>query len=573
MNMLYFFIAIILIVVGIYLALMYFQHTYKKVLIEQQKQVTAVLENSLEGTFADLNKLNLTGDSLTELEKLEKSYRYLMNRQLPEISEFILALHKKLTQFKVFGFKRELSILNRDLEGAQSTYADIKQRLDLIIEDTKAQQAVVAELKDKYQDIRKQLLAKNESYGPALDELENRLTQLEYDFDQYVEITLSGDYVKAQQPMQQLEEQTAQMEVALTIIPELQHKLVSVFPIQLAELKAGVEQLTSEYYGFTQDLLATIADIETKCQVNHEQIKTLDVEQAQELNQQIVIDIDGVYDAVEKEYVARQVVESNEKQLNEFIEHAQKQEQNLLVELDRLQQNYTLSHQELEKAHKLEQEIKIIEKQYLKFHERTEDAVFVYSILKAEQEEMFANLKQIEETQKNISDSVADLWQEEKDAQARIQNFDIEIHRMQRDIEKLNLPGLTEEYMDYFYKVSREITTLEEDLNHVKIDMDQITKDLINTQSDLDFLGDKTKEIIDSSILAEELMQYSNRYRTRHPEVAKAYNTALELFNRKYDYVAALDTISQAVDAVEPGAFDRIAQNYEEREQTRYPLN
>ena len=80
--------------------------------------------------------------------------------------------------------------------------------------------------------------------------------------------------------------------------------------------------------------------------------------------------------------------------------------------------------------------------------------------------------------------------------------------------------------------------------------MDEITKSLINTQSDLDILGEKTDELISSSILTEEILQYSNRYRNRYPDVAAAYNQAVQLFEKEYEYVKALDTISHAVDKV-----------------------
>lgn len=100
---------------------------------------------------------------------------------------------------------------------------------------------------------------------------------------------------------------------------------------------------------------------------------------------------------------------------------------------------------------------------------------------------------------------------------------------MKREIEILNLPGLPNDYIEYFFKVGREIESLDQDLNKIQIDMEQIARDLINTQSDLDVLAQKTQEIIDSSTLTEAMLQYSNRYRTRYPEVASAYAHAVEL--------------------------------------------
>jgi Negative regulator of septation ring formation len=124
------------------------------------------------------------------------------------------------------------------------------------------------------------------------------------------------------------------------------------------------------------------------------------------------------------------------------------------------------------------------------------------------------------------------------------------------------LPGLTKEYLDYFYRVSDEIEQLDQDINKIQINMDEITKTMINIQADVDVLGEKTNDIIASSSLAELLLQYANRYRVRYPEVAHASAEAYELFNHKFDYAASLEKIATAVNKVEPGAYKRIEDEY-----------
>ena len=173
------------------------------------------------------------------------------------------------------------------------------------------------------------------------------------------------------------------------------------------------------------------------------------------------------------------------------------------------------------------------------------------------------------EEQKQISESVSDLFEEEKEAVAAVQGFDNDIHRLKREVENLNLPGLPSDYVEYFFKVGDEIEQLDRDLNKIQLDMEQIAHDLINTQSDLDVLAQKTQEIIDSSALTEEMLQYANRYRNKYPEVAAAYAQAYELFAREYDYMSALDTISEALETVEPGCYKRIENNYKDSAQRR----
>lgn len=81
-------------------------------------------------------------------------------------------------------------------------------------------------------------------------------------------------------------------------------------------------------------------------------------------------------------------------------------------------------------------------------------------------------------------------------------------------------------------------------------------------QSDLDILKEKTTDLIDSSQLAEQLIQYANRYRMSHDDVAAASDEAQRLFDEDYNYAKSLESIATVLDRVEPGSYKRLEDNY-----------
>jgi septation ring formation regulator len=85
---------------------------------------------------------------------------------------------------------------------------------------------------------------------------------------------------------------------------------------------------------------------------------------------------------------------------------------------------------------------------------------------------------------------------------------------------------------------------------------------LIMIQSDLDILTEKTNDLIDSAQLAEQLIQYANRYRMTHEEVSTASQEAQRLFDEDYDYAKSLETIATVLDEVEPGSYKRLEDRY-----------
>lgn len=572
--MVIFLISLIIIALVIYLGVYLFKRHKAKQIEVYQAKVNEITENSLEKELAEISKLNLSGDSLTEFEKADKDYREIVNRKLPEISELLNDL-RELNQHYQFGrTNHELKDVDEKLSGTAAQFEKIKEELKNIRKVTEEHQKAVEELSEKYKDLRKTLLAKSFSFGPSSDKLEEQLGELEQQFNDYTKLMESGDYVKSAKPLSDLQDATAEMEEKVEKIPPIFKNLKSVFPDQLKELNSAVDQLLKEKYVFHEDLKKKLADIQKMVDKNFENLKKVDLKNATKLDEKLTTEIDKVYDEIDQEYRARKVVEKNYNYYQDFVEHAERQEHELLIDLDRLSQNYELTHNEFEDAHDLQVQIQAIRKDFDSFTKQRSEGV-IYSDELKRQKDNIDKLTKIEKKQKEINDGVSNLWKEEKEAQKAVQGFDLEIHRMRRDVEKLNLPGLSREYTDYFFKVSDEIENLDDALGQIQINMDEITKALINTQSDLDVLGDKTKEIIDCATLSEEFLQYANRYRTRYPEVEEAYKKASQLFNKEYNYVDALDTISNAVEEVEPGAYKRITDDYESREQAQrqYPMN
>lgn len=572
--MVIFLISLIIIALVIYLGVYLFKRHKAKQIEVYQAKVNEITENSLEKELAEISKLNLSGDSLTEFEKVDKDYREIVNRKLPEISELLNDL-RELNQHYQFGrTNHELKDVDEKLSGTAAQFEKIKEELKNIRKVTEEHQKAVEELSEKYKDLRKTLLAKSFSFGPSSDKLEEQLGELEQQFNDYTKLMESGDYVKSAKPLSDLQDATAEMEEKVEKIPPIFKNLKSVFPDQLKELNSAVDQLLKEKYVFHEDLKKKLADIQKMVDKNFENLKKVDLKNATKLDEKLTTEIDKVYDEIDQEYRARKVAEKNYNYYQDFVEHAERQEHELLIDLDRLSQNYELTHNEFEDAHDLQVQIQAIRKDFDNFTKQRSEGV-IYSDELKRQKDNIDKLTKIEKKQKEINDGVSNLWKEEKEAQKAVQGFDLEIHRMRRDVEKLNLPGLSREYTDYFFKVSDEIENLDDALGQIQINMDEITKALINTQSDLDVLGDKTKEIIDCATLSEEFLQYANRYRTRYPEVEEAYKKASQLFNKEYNYVDALDTISNAVEEVEPGAYKRITDDYESREQAQrqYPMN
>ena len=323
--------------------------------------------------------MTFSGDSLSEFEAVEHSYYALVNQQLPEISEYLNKLQAELEQYRFWKINGELKQNEAQVAKAQQQYEQLKLELAEIKQTAEIHKKAIGELKEEYQKIRKTLLAKNFSYGPSIDELEKELATLEKDFDEYSKVTEEGDYAKSSELLEKLKQQTRLLKIALKKLPPIYRNLKNIFPEQLQELKAGYSKLQAEKYGFKKDLAKHLEAIEQKCKENEANLKQADVPKAEALDQQIADMIDEAYEIMENEYNAKLKVTRQEKHLADFIEHAKHQEKELLIELDRLSQNYTLNHNEMEEAHALNEQLKKIDKNFTAYMQAKPKDVIVYS--------------------------------------------------------------------------------------------------------------------------------------------------------------------------------------------------
>lgn len=508
-------------------------------------------------------KMSLTGESLEEFKQLQTSFDQIRNEQFKAIDELADNIAREIKGINVIKTQSDVKMLDNLVNVAQHDVTQTRETLnDFKKIDQKHRQAV-SKLEKKYQELRKQLLSQNFKFGDSIDNLEDELSKLEDEFDKFSTLTTNGDHASAKEILAALEVNTNHLESLISVIPGLYKKLQSDYADQLAELKAGYTKLVGDDFNFNDGNIETqIANVETQRVAVLGKLADLDVDAVTKADETIERQIDHLYELMQTEIDARPQVTEIMPQVSKFIIHAQNQNHELMLELDRLGQNYTLDHGELETARELGEQIRQLEKDYQNDLNAIEAKQAVDSDILARQQEALVQLEQIEKQQTEINDSVSGLQNDERRAKETLRQFAIDIHGIKRHIEGLNLPGLPKAYLEYFFVVSDEIKKLDSDINKIKINMEDITKQLLIVQSDLETLEEQTNDVKDSAQLAERLLQYANRLRENNAEVEAAVQKAQKLFDEDYDYSASLETIATVLDKVEPGSYKRLEDNY-----------
>lgn len=549
---------VILIILG---GIVWYQH---RVLKQIQGMVVAcqqLHDKKIEEQLKQADQLQLTGDAKQEFDKLRSRYNDKIVPQLKAIRETGQDLQQAARTTKLLTISGPVNDLRTDLAAVTTALQQVEQSLQHIERQSKTHRQAIDRIKKNYQKFHQQLNEKSFEYGDSVKKLNEKLTELEKQYDHFVELTRKGDQDAAQEVLTDLQQDNLKLATQIKRVPPLYKPLVTEFPDQLQELASGYETLTAEHYHFTEnDLDEQIKRLQTKVDATLDQLNDLQLDVVKQANDDLAAQIDHVYAVMQKEIDAQDEARHLVEMMGRFTQHAQRQNNELIGELDRLSLSYTMNNNEFEQARQLNEQIKTIVKQYNADQQAIRDQQAVYSQIVDREKNNRDNLTAIEQEQGKINDAVAKLQTDEQRARKMLQQYSVQIRTIRRQVEQLNLPGVGQEYMDYFFGVSDEIKKLANELNEYKINMDNVTKQLIMVEADLEKLQDKTNDLRDSAELTERLQQYANRF-AGNTKVAAAAKKSRQLFDQ-YNYAGSLEAIATALEETEPGSYKRIEDSY-----------
>lgn len=553
-------IAILVIVLLLLLGIVWFQRRAIQQISELQAVSAHLSKQPLAANLKKAQQMQLVGDARDQLAKLQKEYDQLapaikrLNKQGEDLQAAV-----KTSQ--LLTINSAISDYREAIEKASKQADRLQKQLRILHQQEENHHEAVDQLKQRYQQYHQQLDDKSFEYGETTDQLNDRLADLEDRYAKFTDLTTKGDLEAAQEILTDLQADNQEFDDLLKKVPQLYKPLVAEFPDQLAELRSGYETLTKQHYHFTEKKLGQKIDqLQAKLTQTVKQLNDLQVDVVEQSNQDLSTEIDHLYDVMQKELDAKPEAQHLMKVMGEFINHARRQNDELTKELKRLNLSYTFNNNEIEAARRLDERIKAIDKDYQRDAQAIKDDQALYSQILASQKANQQELTAVEEKQREINDEVAKLQTDEQRAKKMLQRYSVDIRTIKRQVEQLNLPGLSTDYLDYFKGVSDEIKKLAAALGQYKVDMDDVTKQLIMVEADLETLHTKTNDLRDSVELTERLLQYANRF-PNDETVEKAAQEARQLFS-EYEYAKSLEKIGTALEEVEPGSFKRLEDSY-----------
>ena len=530
---------------------------------ELDKRKEALFDLPVVEEVDEVKKMHLVGQSQNTFREWNQKWTDVSTKSFAELESQIFEVESQNETFRFMKGKSAIESAERTMTEMEEEVEGIRTGLKELRETEERNSLAVQQALDVFEELKKDLKEKKDSFGPALPEIQKQVKNVEIEFTQFVTLNTSGDPIEAREVLDDAEKHTYEVQATMQKVPTIYEDLEKTFPSQIDELEKTYKKMMADNFVLPEDdFEARLEKVKKHVERSLEDLEKIELSTVETANKETAELIDELYDVLEKEFEAKKYVMTNRKTIGEYIAHASRNNHQLMVELDHTSQSYALNNNELGRARGFQTEIEELERRNRNMDPQIDKHELPYSEVQVFYKDAFKVLDDIETKQVEIDDDLHDLHKGEKEASAKIEKYEFRLRNLKRYVEQQRLPGLPGDYLEFFFVATDRVEELSKSLNKIRINMQDINKLVSLCDEDMEMLDQKTYDLVDAAALTEQMMQYANRYRHTHPEIKSAIENSLELFNKEYRYQDALDEIGTALERVEPGAFKRIEDFY-----------
>ena len=559
----------LIIAVAILLLISYVVAIYVK---KRNESKLAILEEKKEELYnlpvndevEAVKNMHLIGQSQVAFREWNQKWVDLSLNSFADIENNLFEAEGYNNSFRFFKASHQIDQIESQITLIEEDIASIRNALaDLEKQEAKNSGRVLHTL-DLFEELQHRVADHSEEYGQGLSEIEKQLENIQSEFSQFVTLNSSGDPVEAAVILDNVENHILALTHIVDRMPAIVTTLSKDLPDQLEDLEDGYRKLLDANYHFVEtDIEARFQLLYEALKKNNENIAQLELDNAEYENTQVQEEINSLYDIFTREIAAQKVVEGLVATLPTYFKHMKENNALLIEDIERLNKNYLLSESDESHVSRLQRELESFELAIEEATSNQDEPTQAYSIIEENLESLQEKLKEIEDEQISISERLARIEKDDYNARQKATIYANRLHTIKRYMEKRNLPGIPQSFLKLFFTASNNTEDLMAELDHKLVNIEAVTRILEIVTNNMETLETETYNIVQYATLTEQLLQYSNRYRSFDERIQEAFNEALAIFETDFDYRASFDKISEALEVAEPGVSKRFVSSYE----------
>ncbi|CAG9623356.1 septation ring formation regulator EzrA [Sutcliffiella rhizosphaerae] len=518
----------------------------------------SIMNKPVSEELSKVKDLNMTGQT----EELFENWRYqwddILTTELIHIEEYLFDAEEFVDKYRFGKAKEVLKIADNKLQDIEKKIQAIYDELEELIGSQAKSVEENEKLEIKYTSLKKKLLNQMHQYGSITPLLEKELDQIQKLFEEFNEAITNGNYLVARELVARVEKELEVVEAKIEHIPSLLIDCQSVLPSQLAEVETGYKEMMEEGYILDHvNLEKNVRELQDKLKHISTQLLETKVLEAKEGIDLLKKEMDELYDEIEKEVLAKHFVVKELPSVNAILTALSTASEKTKHETIVVQESYQLLEEDIKTQRKIEESMLVLNERYEKLSGHLENQTVAFSILKEELEDICEQINSLQEIHQQYMDSLITLRKDEMAAREQVSALRKMLFEVKRSIEKSNIPGLPKSVYQELALSNDHLKAVTEKLEEKPLNISNVNAILGEAVESVEKCHQEALDILDHAYLAESIIQYGNRYRSKHPSVHESLIEAEQLF-RNYEYKSALEEAAATLEKVEPGVLNKI---------------
>ncbi|MGD6855572.1 septation ring formation regulator EzrA [Bacillus infantis] len=556
----------IVIVIALFLTGYLMKKKYYKEIDRLEGWKMDITDRPVLDEMSKVKQLNMTGQTEELFERWRNEWDDIVTGQLPGVEELLFDAEEYIDRYRFKKAKEVQQAIEESLAGIEDKIKSLLAEINELVGSEEKNRTEIDGLKDLYRECKKALLAHRHTYGKAETILGIQLDEAFAKFQEFEDRTANGDYLQAREIVLTIQTQLDTIQKKMEAIPDLLVDAGSNIPSQLLEVREGFREM--EQQGYILEHVEVDKETESLEKEAAEYLAMIERGETAEAHkglEDIKQRIDALYDLLEKEVYARKFIQSHDEKVRTELYNAKDANFMLKKELGIVQQSYHLQEKDEETHSLLETKLTKLFKRFEILEHKISNQSSAHSVLGEELEYIKNELEALSEEQVHFAEKLQALRKDELTAREKVKEISKKLSETIRLVSKSNIPGLSQNYRYLMEDTKESIQNVIDKLDEKPLDIPAVQQYLEIAVMTVDKAADSTAEMIETVQLAEKVIQYGNRYRSKYPSIAKALREAEDSF-RNYNYKEALEQAASSIEEIEPGALKRIEEMIGEKE-------
>lgn len=555
-------ILIILFIIGSYLI----KRKYFSLVDYWEEKKIELMNRPVLDEVGKIKTLKMMGETEEYFERWRKEWDTIITERLPSVEEWLYDAEDYIDHFRFNKAKEVFAKIEKVIADSEQDIDEMIKKINQLIDSEAKNRQDYADAQEVYKKLRKDVLAHHYAFGVAANALEDRLSDICKQFEMFEQETDHGNYLTAREIIQGITNELKILEEAMESIPLILNELQQKLPAQIREIRLGIQEMTeNQYYLGHLELDQKLTKLDKEIEAYIDFIKNLQVEEVKEGIQELQETIDGIYEILEAEVLARQYVQENKQIVLDSIENILQTNRELNQELDEIMQSYHVNETDIQEIRTIDGRMDEMKKSLALLIKDGEFPAVAYSAIKEKLGELIKTIAEIEKEQQIFKDMLQTLRKDELEARQKIQELKKKLQNTIRSLNRSNVPGIPADIETRFVDCQEALENVFRALDQKPLVMPAVQKALEQADEAIHEYSEKVQIMIENVYLIEKIIQYGNRYRSSDKHLHERLLEAEEAFYR-YDYEQALEEAATAVEEVEPGALKKIEQYIQEEE-------